>query len=539
MKKFLCTFLSLLMILSLAIVPTFADAGYSAGLIDTTLTQAEVEALPRPSDFVKPISGDYKNCLATSYQQSNYDFNYDTEISGTEKDYFDYSVYQIKDYKDMVALSILGQWGGNQFATNKPTFYLTGNIDMSGVTGWHAIGDTQGEVVHSNPYFIGTFDGRGFAIKNLKAEGNDENGIINVALFGSIKGATIKNLVIDSTCSFTYTGTNANARTAALVGYGHPYGSNYWYIKNVENNANVTSEAGYVGGLMGTSNASTSKGDYGFYNCTNNGDVTAKGTNMHAGGIIGYAKRSHGKIYDCVNTGAINATGYAGGIAAGVTSSYYFEIYNCQNSGAVEGAVAGGILGLLEQGSTKIQNCSNTGKVTATDTTGTYTAGQVYGKGTVAASADNIKNNVEAVNTVSIIGYQKQIVDANATNRSVRLVGKLTATEAELANYANVGLIITATYTVNGKTVVKELNGTSTTVYEALTVIDGGVNSDPTEITCGDGEYFFAVVLKNIPTSIGEIDLQITPYSVDTQDAAVNGFTGNATVDVASDAING
>lgn len=50
--------------------------------------------------------------------------------------------------------------------------------------------------------FQGIFDGEGHIIKNLKLEAASNY----IGLFGAVKnGATIRNLVIDSSCSFTNT----------------------------------------------------------------------------------------------------------------------------------------------------------------------------------------------------------------------------------------------------------------------------------------------------------------------------------------------
>ena len=552
MKKFLCTFLSLLMILSLAIVPTFADdttdttIGYSADLVEK-LTDQEMEAIPRLSTVMKPkdaTTNDFK-----SFDKSLYELNW-----GGAGGFKTSTKWKIEDYRDMVALSVFSKWSTdtayNYYTSTPVTFYLANDIDMSPVSDvWEPIGNST-EIMTGTVYpcFGAIFDGQGYAIKNLNMTKDENDGTyVNVGLFGKLYMATVKNLVIDSSCSFTYTGELPTARTAAVAAFTYR-GST---ITNVQNNAKVSANGGAVAGILADMEANNSKFSY-LTNCTNNGDVTATGTAYKlvdgsqtvaasAGGIAGYGTRMNIEIANCVNTGKITAAGYAGGIKAGThydTRTDYYKITNCENSGAVEGLIAGGIVGNYDCSSAQIQDCSNTGKVTTTDATN-GAAAQICAEFSVAAGAGNVANNTEAVNTVSIIGYQKQIVDANATNRSVRLVGKLTATEAELANYAKVGLTITATYKVGDKTVVKELKGESTSVYKALNAIDGGVNSDPTEITCGDGEYFFAVVLKNIPISIGEIELQVTPYSIDANDTVVNGLTGNATVDVADNAING
>ena len=57
--------------------------------------------------------------------------------------------------------------------------------------------------------FNGVFNGNGHSIKGLRM---NYDGYVNVGLFCSLENATIENLVIDSSCSFT--GYNAGALSA-------------------------------------------------------------------------------------------------------------------------------------------------------------------------------------------------------------------------------------------------------------------------------------------------------------------------------------
>lgn len=561
MKKFLCTFLSLLMLLSLAIVPTFADdttttptTGYSADF-EGKLTEEEMEKIPNIKAWYNPDEATWENVDWTSKTATS--------------TYFDDSAYatvKITDADGLMFFASVVNAGAN---CGTKTVYLANDISVGEAYSkvWKPIGNNTGNVEAnaSMPYFNGIFDGQGYAIKDLDVNVDSTADKVNVALFGRFgqngtsSVATIKNLVIDSSCSFTYTGANSTAKTAALVAFTWQQSSGVYLISNVENNADVSANGGAVGGFVAQAGAWTGTTSS-IISCTNNGDITATGTfyldganassgelAAAAGGIAGYGRRMNVDIKYCVNNGAITATGYAAGIRAGnvahTVSGETSSVWYCVNRGKITGLDASGITNIYNSASALIKFCTNTGKIVATNETNSTT----YQICAIQSATPTFEHYFRYSDftvvpddvAVSIIGYQKQIVGANATNRSVRLVGKLTADEAELANYAKVGLIITATYKVGDMTVVKELKGESTSVYKALNAIDGGVNSDPTEITCGDGEYFFAVVLKNIPISIGEIELQVTPYSIDANDTVVNGFTGNATVDVADNAING
>ena len=268
-------------------------------------------------------------------------------------------------------------------------------------------------------------------------------------------------------------------------------------------------------------------------NCTNNGDVTATGENTNAGGIIGYVARAHARIRNCINSGDVTATGYAGGIAAGATPNFYYEIYDCQNSGTVTALYAGGILGALEVSSTAVQGCTNTGRiVTANAECGL--AGQIYGYKPIGVSKPNVTGNtengtLEAIDAVRALGYQKTLHETEGedgkTYRTLRLVGMLPATEAELAQYEYVGLSITARYVVSETLYTKPLDGRATEVYESLEAMNGATGLDRRE-----GWYYFAVILKDIPTSLGTVELDITPYSKKIGEATVYGCAKSASV---------
>ena len=196
--------------------------------------------------------------------------------------------------------------------------YLTGNIDMTSVTNFTPIGNTQ-TTEGSAPayYFRGVFDGRGYEIQNLVMTSNGGD-YTNVALFGCVRGGAIINLVIADSCSFTYTGTSSNARTASVVAWtvsvggdgnggsddtalnpegesGANYAVAYYYkwnetvknsitslVMNVKNNATVNGGAGYAGGIVATTNAHTGYRAM-IMKCTQAADVTGN----VAGGILG------------------------------------------------------------------------------------------------------------------------------------------------------------------------------------------------------------------------------------------------------------
>ena len=216
------------------------------------------------------------------------------------------------------------------------TVFLDSDLSLAGKS-FEPIGN------ESN-YFRGTFDGQGRVINNLIMTSSSQY----VGLFGYSKGLTIKNVILDSSCSITssYSGSS-DAFIGEIIGY-------CWAISGpctIENNVNMGSvtfsgdlSSGYyslhLGGIAGGLYSSYSH-DITVKNCANYGEVTHSGTskNPRIGGIVG---RSYGSnrvyIYNCLNHGTIT---YGGTIKMeldlGGIAGYTLEttIENCVSGGKI------------------------------------------------------------------------------------------------------------------------------------------------------------------------------------------------------------
>ena len=105
------------------------------------------------------------------------------------------------------------------------SYELTNDIDLSGVTDWVPIGMTSGRTFGTPAItnFTGTFDGKGYAIKNLtytfngnytgKGAANTNSDELTGGIFGRIAG-TVKNLELRN---LTMTGNCVGALSAALA----------------------------------------------------------------------------------------------------------------------------------------------------------------------------------------------------------------------------------------------------------------------------------------------------------------------------------
>ena len=147
---------------------------------------------------------------------------------------------------------------------------LTADIDLAGVT-WTPIGNTSTK-------FQGKFDGQEHRILNLVVELPDDD---YVGFFGIIgDGADIRNLIIDSSCSFT-----GAAFVAGVAGGSN--GSGNAYFTNVGNEATVIGGAQNAAGIIGVSMSSACH--FFIDNCYNMGEVTGANESAAISGWIGDA----------------------------------------------------------------------------------------------------------------------------------------------------------------------------------------------------------------------------------------------------------
>jgi hypothetical protein len=163
--------------------------------------------------------------------------------------------------------------------------YLEADIDMEGY-------NSQFRPIGSNTKtFRGTFDGQGHRISNLHVTGNDYTG-----LFGAVSGgATICNLVLDSSCSIS--GANYVGLAGGSTGAGNVT------FSFVGNEADVTATGANAAGIIGYNKGSTCT--FTITNCYNTGDITGKSETAAISGWLG----TNATLQNCFSIGTI--TGYS------------------------------------------------------------------------------------------------------------------------------------------------------------------------------------------------------------------------------------
>lgn len=242
-----------------------------------------------------------------------------TRGNGTEE-----SPYLIESAQNLAFLSYMCACG---FDTYDMYFKLTTDIDLNGSEDlpWQPIGDAYytdyetgctARVLNYDSHFSGHFDGDGHRIYNIYVDA--EYG----GLFGRInhRNATIENVKMVNGY------IHGNSYTGGIAG------NCLGYIANCMNGAEIVSENGAGGGIVGYSQSSVSE-------CYNEGNVTG----YFAGGIAGMTTRF---IKNSYNIADINASMASGGIVGFEMGK--ISIKNCYNVGNIscDSIYAGGIIGL-------------------------------------------------------------------------------------------------------------------------------------------------------------------------------------------------
>ena len=310
-----------------------------------------------------------------------------------------YAVWRCTEITSLYDFADFSKVANSGVNYNGTTVVLRNDIDFSGIR-IKPIGN-----------FIGTFDGQGHVISYYKAKTTS----LSTGLFGYSEGTTIKNLVLDDTCS-------------------------------VE--SSYSSDSGYSGVIAGViQSCSAYEQDCIIENIVNMGSITFKGKMglIYIGGIAGslsYSSSLKHEIFvrNCANYGSLSHTGDSntpniGGIVA--TSSGYpqweVHIHNCLNYGAiyikekVTGYVyLGGIIGNSDY--VDVENCFSYGNITVTTSSSYAHIGSIAG-GYYSSSYINITNcfwTSEAGSTVSGSVVSMDNVSSQAELDS-ELVDKLNA----------------------------------------------------------------------------------------------------------------
>lgn len=276
---------------------------------------------------------------------------YSLEGAGTESE-----PYKINTAGDLTRLAVMTNTG--MMATQGKYFQLTADIDMAGEEAWVPIGTMFNTTMFRGTFSGGNGSGGNHSISNLP----DKMTYIFAGLFGSLSGATIKNVTVNG--EITMSGADKGVR---------------------------------AGGIAGQASGSTIEGCVS--NCTININSTQE---VRAGGIVGYSAFGSNNVKNCQNTGNVSSNMYSGGIIGSMGNNDKIE--SCTNSGSITSTdadnPAGGIIGRLylpPTGTTfTMTNCTHSGSSPAQNTAGSIIGNYIIGQrlsGTDAFSTITITNS--------------------------------------------------------------------------------------------------------------------------------------------------
>ena len=219
-------------------------------------------------------------------------------------------------------MNLLAQNVNNGTTYSGYTFLLAKDLsyDIGIVNNYSPIGFGSSDT----KYYAGTFDGQGHTISGINLSGEGRQG-----LFGTIGGATIKNLTLSAS---TITLTN-NSIAGGIVAYIKK-GATASTIENchVTNDVSIDTK-GHGGGIAGY----VWSGETVIQGCTSAASIIMRNNDYDIGGIIGYCGYSGTNLEDKLNITVSNclyygaslsaAQGYSGHIG-GIFGGYYSNYNN-------------------------------------------------------------------------------------------------------------------------------------------------------------------------------------------------------------------
>jgi hypothetical protein len=277
---------------------------------------------------------------------------------------------EIRDWNDLD--DIRDDLGGSHILMNDLDSTTAGYEELASPTadggkGWQPI-----------VTFNGTFDGRGYKIRDLYINRPDATG---VGLFGYVdKVGVVQNVTVVNA------NVTGNSKVGGLVGW------NEGKVENSYSSSSVTGGNQYVGGLVGWNQGTVSKS-------YSSSSVT--GSNKYVGGLAGW---NQGTVSDCYSTGSVTGNSSVGGLVGYNDREYYVgTVSNSTSTGSVSGnSSVGGLVGWNEG---KVENSYSSSNVTGSDE---HVGGLVgWNQGTVgnSYSTGNVKGND---NVGGLVGFNNR-----------------------------------------------------------------------------------------------------------------------------------
>ena len=309
--------------------------GYNKNFIITLNTRGGIDVDPISSLFGSvidlPSNPSMNNNCSVYYWKDEHGNKYSWKFVTQGRDITLYAVWKcsrISTPEELIDFSNIISSGTN---FDGVTTFLDSDIDFTDELSKEFL-----PITSYSGHYGWVFDGQGHTIRNLKMNTTSSS----VGLFGNFDGTVIRNVVIDSSCSFV-----SHRKGAAYIGgiAGQiDRGNEGCAIENCVNMASITYDENsdnifYLGGIIGYFYSPDPR----IKNCANYGSITYSGTSFspEIGGIVGkITSTGSEKVYiqNCLNYGTITCAEissiYVGGI---VGSSKNAEIDNCVSAGII------------------------------------------------------------------------------------------------------------------------------------------------------------------------------------------------------------
>ncbi|MBQ5669525.1 MAG: hypothetical protein IIV29_02425 [Tidjanibacter sp.] len=468
-------------------------------------------------------------------------------------------------------LQIIAEGIANGTYDEEINIVLGGDIDLSAITSRTIVSNWAPIGTEEQP-FKGTFDGKGYTIKNLAlVEAEAKEGKAFIGFFGYAKDATIKNVTFENVyinipCLDidhsqghigavagslegtslienvtvkgdikVYATQDANgASRVAVVAGGNSYGDvtmkNVHVIANEGSYLIANNNTGALAGQLQGKNV--------FENCSSNIDVTVN--KFFAGGLIGLAA-GDSQFTNCHTTGDV-------AVVAG------------REGRAHDQYRVGGIAGGWADGANKVctlTNCSYTGKISGKNSDGSvaepldymgyvgrgYTLNGCQGSKVVIDGTEFVqkyntadKAGIYTINGCTPVSTADELVAALKANEGVYFLNDITVAATE-GGYKKAGILQNKAQTIDGGGHTLTVTGAGET-WSCAIYTNGGIIRNLTVagamrgiFTAGQSAdlYIENVEFKNvIYTFNSDGDMPANPFGVYVSNSTVNGWTSHS-----------
>ena len=417
-----------------------------------------------------PVQRNYRTNIYGKLLTSDVDIN--VEIKPGYDGEFDNEGYFVEDGKVIVesanGLVTIADAIADGTLPSNTDIVLDGDIDLSElaaltraavVSNWTPVGTSE------KPY-TGTFDGKGYTIKNLVINGGSQSniGFFGVTMNGEIKNVTFENAKVSGrlnvgvvagtpyTSKYTNITVKGHVEVDGMAYVGAVGGKNAYanwtnvtvnvdetsYV-NANSVENGTAYRSYVGGVVGFNG----EGGHTFSNIYSN--INVKGSTCDVGGLFGIAHYSNNFV-NCVCDGDV-------------------EIYAA--SGEAEAQEIGGIAGVWHnENGTKVTftNCSFTGELKANNN---YVINTKKFGNLVCSSYNNTGKGILVID-----GIEYSLVDGDVVINGCTPV--YTADELVAALEANEGVYLMNDIKIDPASMSNAYGATGINIKNGQTIDGGG-----------------------------------------------------------------